>query len=413
MVTIQRGTRGTRAAVLALAIVAGGFTLRSGLAFLLATPATAEVALQIDPTNTDAMSVRADEWLKTVQLGDEAATLAAFSRRTLERSPYEVIALRDIGIITAANDDEPGAEKLLSLAARLSLRDYLTHAWLLDYRFRTGNVAAAVHQADIVLRQQAENWDIVMPALIALTNDRRVIEPLAQTLATRPVWRGNFLYRLSETNPDPPNTFALLTRLKTLGAPANKEELDQYFVVAGQRTPVRALYAQWIALLPRSAKSDAASLLHDADFAGLDAPPPFGWRLHPSEGVYAERGPGPAGMGSALFASYSGDKETVFADQELVLAPGHYRLAGRAFTEDAVDQGTFRWSVICMTKGRQAELGQLRMTTKPGTLVAYGLQFDVPADCDQQVLALVGSATGDAFDKPGIYVDRLQLTRLR
>ena len=400
MVTIQRGTRGVRAAVLALAIMAGVFTLRSGLAFFLATPATAELALQIDPTNSDAMSARADEWLKTVQLGDEAASLAAFSRRTLERSPYEVVALRDIGFITAANDDEAGAAKLLSLVSRLSLRDYLTHAWLLDYRFRTGEIAESVREADIVLRQQAENWDVIMPALVALTNDQRVIEPLARTLATKPVWRSNFLYKLNEANPNPPGTFALLMRLKGLGAPASKEELDQYFVFAGKKTPVRTVYAQWVALLPPSAMGEGAALLHDPDFAGLDAPPPFGWRLYPGEGVYAERGAGPRGMGSALFASYPGDKETVFADQELVLPPGHYRLTGRAFAEDAIDKGTFRWSVICMTKGHEAELGQVRLATTPGALVAYGLQFDVPADCDQQGLALIGSGVGDTFDTP-------------
>lgn len=118
-------------------------------------------------------------------------------------------------------------------------------------------------------------------------------------------------------------------------------------------------------------------------------------------------------MGNALFASFAGDKETVFADQELVLGAGHYRFAGRAFAEDAVDKGTFRWSLICMTKGHQAELAKAPITTIPGTLISYAVEFDVPADCDQQVLALVGAGVGETFDTPGLYVDRLQLKRLR
>ena len=413
MVTIPRGTRVVRIAVMTLAIVAGTFTLRSGLGFLLATAQTADVALQIDPSNTDAMSVRADEWLKTVNLGDEAAALAAFSRRVLERSPYEVVALRDIGIITAANDDEAGAEKILTLAARLSLRDYLTHAWLLDRRFRTGRIAASIHEADIVLRQMRENWDVIIPALIALTNDPRVIDPLARTLATRPVWRGTFLFKLNTANPNPSATFALLQRLKSLGAAASKDELDQYFVSAAAKTPVRQLYAQWVALLPPGARGEGAALLHDHDFAGLDAPPPFGWRLYPAEGTYAERGAGPAGMGSALYASFAGDKETVFADQQLVLDAGRYRLSGRAFAEDAIAKGTFRWSVTCRTPGRQADLGQAPIVTSPAKLVSYGMEFDVPAGCDQQYLTLIGSAGSDSFDTPAVYVDRLQLVRLR
>jgi hypothetical protein len=413
MITIRRGTWAARTAMLALLIVGGSFTLRSGLAFFLATPVTAELALRIDPTNSDAMSMRADEWLKTVQMGDEAAQLTAFSKRTLERSPYEVVALRDIGFITAANDDEPGAAKLLSLAARLSLRDYLTHAWLLSYRFRTGQTAAAVHEADIVLRQQVENWDLVLPALVTLTRDIRVVEPLAQTLATGPYWRGTFLQKLGTINPNPAATFALFKRLADLGAPATSGELESYFVVAGPKMAPGTLFAQWLALLPPDARSAGRGLLRDGDFAGLDAPPPFGWRLYPHESVYAERVTGPAGMGNSLFVSFSGDKETVFADQELVLAPGHYRLSGRAYAEDAVDKTVFRWALVCMTPGHQAALGQVPIAPAPGRLTTYAMEFDVPTGCDQQQLALIGESIGDTFDTPAVYVDGLELRRIR
>jgi len=413
MVSIRRGTRAARAATLLLLLVGGLFTLRSGLAFFLATPATSELALRIDPTNGDAMSMRADEWLKTVQMGDEAARLTEFSKRALERSPYDVVALRDIGFITAANDDEPGAAKLLSLAARLSLRDYLTHAWLLSYRFRTGQTAAAVHQADIVLRQQVENWDLVFPALIALTKDMRVVEPLAQTLATKPYWRGIFLEKLGAANPNPMATFALFKRLIALRAPATEGELEPYFVAAASKMSPRALYAQWFALLPSDARQSAGGLLRDGDFAGLDAPPPFGWRLYPREAVYAERVDGPAGMGDSLFVSFSGDKDTVFADQELVLTPGHYRLSGRAYAEQVVDKAAFRWAIVCMTAGHQAALGQIPIEIQPGRLSGYAMEFDVPAGCDQQQLALAGASTEATFDTPSIYVDGLELRRLR
>lgn len=412
MVSIPRGTRTVRATVLALVLIAGFFTLRSGLAFLLATPATSELALQIDPTNTDAMSMRANEWLKTVQLGDEAAELTAFSRRILEQSPYEAVALRDIGIITAANDDELGAERLLSVVSRLTLRDYLTHAWLLDYRFRTGDVAASVREADIILRQQPENWDIIMPALIALTRDPRIVDPLARTLATKPLWRGTFVTRLGTENPHPDATFALLTRLKALGSSATREELDPYFIKSADTMPPGQLYRQWLSLLPASAAKAGAAPLRDGDFVGLDAPPPFGWRLYPRESIYAERVTGPAGMGSALFVSFGGDAETVFANQELVLAPGRYRLTGRAFTEDALDKAVFRWALTCSTKGHEAALGEVPIVTTPGRLASYRLDFVVPAGCDQQQVALIGAAVGETFDTLAVNVDGLQLTPL-
>jgi len=413
MISLRRGTTAIRIVVLGVALVGAFFTLRSGLAFLLATPTTAELAVRIDPTNTNALSVDANERLKTVELGAPAAKLAADSKRILEHSPYEVVALRDIGIITASNDDETGAAKLLNIAARLSLRDYLTHAWLLDYRFRTNAVAPAVTEADILLRQDEQNWPVILPALITLTRDPRIIDPLAHVLATRPYWRGTFITRLGSDNPHPDATLALLTRLKAIGSPASKEELDPYFIrMADQLSPTE-LFAQWVALLPPSAQSAGRGLLREGDFTGLDASPPFGWRLYPADGVYAERNAGPAGMGSALYISYSGERETVFANQELVLPPGHYRFTGRAFAEDAIDAGVFRWSIICMTKGAAGVLGTAPINPTPGQLGRYAVEFDVPAKCDQQQLALTGIARDATFDTLALYVDGLDIKRLR
>lgn len=413
VIALRRGTVAVRVAVLAVAVVGSFFTLRSGLAFMLATPATAHIAVEIDPTNTNALSVDANERLKTVELGAPAAKLAADSKRILEHSPYEVVALRNIGIITASNDDEKGAANLLGLAARLSLRDYLTHAWLLDYRFRTNAVAPAVTEADILLRQDDQNWPVIIPALIALSRDPRIIDPLARTLATRPYWRSTFLTRLGSDNPYPDATYALLTRLKAIGSAASKDELDPYFIKSADRLSPAQLFAQWVALLPPGAEAAGKGLLREGDFAGLDASPPFGWRLYPADGVYAERGTGPAGMGSALFVSYSGERETIFANQELVLPPGHYRFSGRAFADDAIEAGTFHWSIVCMTKGATGVLGTVPVNPLPGQLGRYAVEFDVPANCDQQQLALSGIARDTTFDTLALYVDGLDIAKLR
>ena len=413
MISLRRGTVAVRVVVLVLALVAAFFTVRSGAAFLLATPTSANLAIRIDPTNTNALSVDANERLKTVELGAPAAKLAADSKRILEHSPYEVVALRNIGIITASNDDEKGAARLLDIAARLSLRDYLTHAWLLDYRFRTNEVAPAVKEADLLLRQDDQNWPVILPALIALSRDPRIIDPLARTLATRPYWRGTFITRLGSDNPYPDATFALLTRLKAIGSAASKDELDPYFIKSADRLSPSQLFAQWVALLPPGAKSASKGLLREGDFAGLDASPPFGWRLYPTEGIYAERGTGPAGMGSALYVSYSGERETVFANQQLVLPAGHYRFAGRVYAEDAIDAGVFRWSIVCLSKGATGVLGTAPVNPQPGQLGRYAVEFDVPAKCDQQQLALTGTARDTTFDTLALYVDGLDITRLR
>lgn len=410
-VKLRRGTAAVRIAVVAVALTAAFFTLRSGLAFMLATPATVDLALRIDPTNTNALAVDADERLKTVELGAPAARLAADAQNILRHSPYEVVALRDVGIITASNDDYTKADRLLSLAARLSLRDYLTHAWLLDHRFHSNQVVETVREGDILLRQNEENWNVIIPVLMALTVDDRVIEPLAETLATDPYWRRAYIERLGKDGPAPDATYKLLLRLKALGAPATKGELDPYFLKSGERLSPQQLFAQWATLLPPSAASASKGLIRDGDFIGLDVSPPFGWRLYPAEGVYSETGTGPAGMGHALYVSYTGERETYFASQQLVLAPGHYRFAGRVYAEDAIDSGVFSWVIVCMTKGAQGELGRAAVNPQPGKLGGYAVEFDVPATCDQQQLALVGSMREASFDTIVAYLDGLTLTR--
>lgn len=413
MISLRRGTTAVRVVVLATALIAGFFTLRSGLAFALATPATADIALRIDPTNTNALSVNANERLKTVELGAPAAKLAADSKRILEHSPYEVVALRNIGIIAASNDDEQGAAKLLGMAGRLSLRDYLTHAWLLDYHFRTNNIVAAVKEGDLLLRQDEQNWPVILPALIALSRDPRIIDPLARALAMRPYWRGTFLYRLGNENPYPDATFALFARMKAIGSAADRDELGAYFINSAERLSPAQLFARWRALLPPSAQSASKGLLREGDFAGLDVSPPFGWRFYPADGVYAERGKGPAGMGTALYVSYSGERETVFANQELVLPAGHYRFTGRVYAEDAIDAGVFSWSIVCMTKGATGVLGTAPVNPLPGQLGHYAVEFDVPAKCDQEQLALTGAARDTTFDTLALYVDDLDLAKVR
>ena len=49
----------------------------------------------------------------------------------------------------------------------------------------------------------------------------------------------------------------------------------------------------------------------------------------------------------------------------------------------------------------------------PGQLGRYAVEFDVPSKCDQQQLALTGTARDTTFDTLALYVDGLDITRLR
>lgn len=405
------GSRAMRIAMLALGLGAAFLIVQSGLAFMLA-PSAPEIALRIDSQNGDVMASVADARFATAKLGSEADALTMFSRQTLARSPYQVVAMRNIGLITAAEGNEKAALKLVRIAARMSLRDYLTHAWLLDYLFRTDRIDESVREADITLKQRVETWDIIGPALVILTRDRRIVRPLARTLAARPYWRGMLLQRLGTDNPHPDASYAIYRRLKELGAPADSDELAPYFRSAMGKVPINQLYTEWLSLLPRGSEKTGSTLVHDGDFAGLAAPPPFNWQLFPDSDVYAERSTGPANMGSALYAGYTGNRQVTFASQLLVLTPGRYRMTGRGYADQAVGPGYFAWQLICNTPDRVTTLARRDLDLWPSAFTQYRLDFEIPAGCDQQRFELTGAPAGPISGTIAMYADQIAVTAI-
>jgi hypothetical protein len=66
-----------------------------------------------------------------------------------------------------------------------------------------------------------------------------------------------------------------------------------------------------------------------------------------------------------------------------------------------------------MTKGATGVLGTAPINPVPGQLGRYAVEFTVPSACDQQQLTLTGTARDTTFDTLALYVDGLDITRLR
>ncbi|WP_298745490.1 hypothetical protein, partial [uncultured Brevundimonas sp.] len=61
-------------------------------------------------------------------------TAAALGREALRRSPFNVPALRVVGLTEARAGREEAADDILTLAGNWSLRDDPAHAWLVERR---------------------------------------------------------------------------------------------------------------------------------------------------------------------------------------------------------------------------------------------------------------------------------------
>ena len=407
-VSLPTGSWPARIGAILIALIVIALLFQSRIGFVLAR-VQPDAALAVAPGNPEALKGKIEYQLMRAKRED-AAALIDLSRRALRAEPYNPVALRTLGLFAAFEKKDARADALFSMAAKFSLRDLFTHAWLFENRLATGRYTEAFSEADILLRQRSTNWDVVVPMLAQRLKDPRVVEPMARMLATRPSWRGALLLELADPKVDLESGHALLARLAALGAPPTTEEATPYFQRAAAETRLPLLHRRWMAMLPRATRIKAGGLLRDGDFTGLDVPPPFGWRYFPDGGVIAETGESLIpGQGSALYISYPGDQQATFAEQQLVLAAGRYRFAGRATTDAEVAAGQVHWSLRCGRGAQEREIARQPLSPGVDRPHRFALSFDVPAGCVGPKLSLIGLKS-DTLESANLWVDALRIT---
>ena len=382
--------------------------VQSGLGLALAA-SNPELARRIDPDNPVAASVLGDRAMLVAGKVPDHKAIVAFSRTAVAREPFDPSAIRNLGFV-ADLEGRPTAERLLRLAGRISLRDYLTHAWLLDRDLAQGRYDESTREVDILMRQRVEGWQLVIPQVTYSLPDRRFREALVLLLARRPFWRGDFLLAMGLHDGASDASYATLEALRRTGAPPTTAELQPFFNAMTAALTGPELYRRWLALLPGGSLKPADALLRDGSFEGLDAPIPYNWRLTSGSGIYSEFSVNPAGAGHVLYASFEGDAATQFARQNLRLQPGNYRLSGLVRAQDEVPAGRFQWSLTCTTKDAPAGEGtQIPLAPLADRWAKFAATFKISAACPEQQISLSGNP-GEGINPLAIWVDSLSIT---
>ena len=122
---------------------------------------------------------------------DNAASLA---RDALALAPFNVRALRVVGLTEARAGREPIADEILTLAGNWSLRDDPAHAWLVEYRLRRGDYASSFAHADTLARRREDIRPQIFRlfTLAAATDTARALPEVARLLDARPPWRQSY-----------------------------------------------------------------------------------------------------------------------------------------------------------------------------------------------------------------------------
>ena len=378
------------AGLLAFAALAGWrvFSLYQADRFADQQPAR---ALQWRPDHPLALRRLAEQQLAAGKIEESRAT----ARHLLRVEPLEGRGFRLLAEAAAAQGDQQQAHTLYQIAARRSPRDVRTRGWLIEHSLVAGDYRAALQHVDALLRTSPGQGSVLMPLLAKLAVDPVFAIALADTLATRPPWRGNLLATLQRVE-DPSGADQVLSALRSAGG-LNTEEFDQWIASLIQQGRWGEAYSRWAGTLELG--QGGLPLIYNGQFEQLPSARGFDWRLLRIPGVSLDFHEDPGVKGLAARALFRGRPVAqVNLEQPLLLGPGTYLFSARMRGQALRSERGLEWAITCL--GQSEPLA----TSPPlqGTFDwrAVEMEVVVPAnDCHGQWLRLRNPVPGGSIQQ--------------
>lgn len=397
--------------------------VRLGLAVAAAT-----VAIVAGTVNTIAMSTVNPALLKTlskwsgeasgtlldaqVQTARTAPELAGYRDdlvRTLEREPLDFRATRSLAFVDLAQNRTGRARSLLETNARYTLREPLTHIWLISDALERKNYGAFLRESEIVMRDRPKASQPVYELLTGMIDQSKMTDAIARKVAARPDWRAGFFDTFGEKSTNSAAAYDFFRRIAALGAPASSAEQRVWLLHEIGRTDTAEVVGRWKALQTEPLPADEA-LVRNPGFEGTTAPQPFDWTFYVPEGSFAEISNSPAGSGKALYAEFNGRGDQTVARQILDLVPGRYSLTYRVYPLSDLGRKDLKLRVDCATGKTFAPVVTHTVTAPVNAWSSRSFTFGIPAGCPAQQL-VVGIEPGGLTAEVQTYFDDLTIRR--
>lgn len=370
--------------------------------------APVEAAIRVAPGSPIALR-RAAEAELIAGRNDNAASLG---RDALSRSPFDVRALRVVGLTEARAGRTDRADDLLTLAGNWSLRDDPAHAWLVEQRLRRGDYSSAFAHADTLVRRREDlRPQIFRLFTVAASQDsQRALPVVTRLLAARPPWRSAYLTGLYAEEDGLQVAANLAVMLQASEAPLTTPELAQFYEQAlhkGQEGVLKAVRA-------RLNRPRADTAVTNGSFDDPTASEPFQWSLVQKAGAATEILADDLDQANfALRVEYDGDSAGSLARQRMFLAPGRHRFQAQSRIESGDPAAQMEWTITCATGG--ASLASVaavpaRNTANPAW-ASSSIDFSVAPACSSQWLELRGLA-GDGGAPLVAWFDRVTIISL-
>ena len=373
----------------------------------IAQRAPPELALRVAPASA-AVLARAAEIELLSGRAENARDLAADS---LTRAPFNLRALRTLGLVTAADGDVLAADDILTLAGNWSLRDTPSHGWLVDRRLRVGDYASSFAHADTLARRGVSQAEVFELLAAAATQDPRAMMPLRNLLATAPPWDRDFFRALQRQSGTESLTATLVAGLEKTTGRLSDAELAEIYTLWVRQNRFDAIGVLRTAI----ARPPVTGSVVGGDFSSNTEIAPFAMTLLSAAGLSAEvledeiRTSNPA-----LRVTYDGFGSGAAVEQLLLLSPGAYRLTSRYRIESGGPDSRLSWQIRCVD--RSQPLADQRIVIASGQTSGWNAlqsEFIVPnSDCTAQWLRLV-TRPGDRRTAVAVWLDDVLIDRSR
>lgn len=365
-------------AALGLAVVAGR---DAALAYWRSGPPGAPPALLADDAGvqlrlSDRLTSAPEELAARAQQVDKAARL------TLRRSPLDVVAMRQLGVLAELR--EPGSGRaFIALAERISRRDLKAEFLSIEHAANHAGAIASLPHFDHALAAFPLAKQQLFPFLAAQLGEPGFARELAG-YAARP-WLRDFVVNAVDYDVAPADLIALYDQLGDRVSQAERQEgtvrLIRWLVATG-REDALGTYARRLPGLP----ANAFASIGFNPMTSNPAYAPLSWTTLNDAGIQTST------EGDALVVTVEPGISGYAASRVTLLGPGTYDFAFKIDHEADVPPAGLEWLVSCPDNPR---LNLLQ--TAPGRPGIQSARLAVPARCIAQTWQLHASAAASQY----------------
>ena len=347
----------------------------------------AQIASAWSPDRSDAFLPQADA------IRGDADAAAELYRAAVRANPTSALALIKLALAWQQTAEQASsAEAAAKLAVKLAPADPVVRwsaaqFWLNIKRWPE---AGADFSAALAAFPRLESR--LFPLFLAFGENPStvaVLEGLVRQKSELPVWWPRFLSYAAANAVRVDTVRLLLSWTQEGGRRLGLDERRAWIGRLQSEQRWSDAYLEWINSLPSEQRASIGLLFNGGfDFPINDVG--FNWRRMAPGGVRIEQLPAPEsseGAGS-LRVSFDGiERGGRIIEQFMLLAPGHYRLEGRARVTRSHGPMEMPWEIFCTNQAQP--LARSPSFTKIEEWNAFSVAFQIPVDCPAQRLHLI------------------------